>query len=76
MIGIKIMHKIYQNREYLEYLRYHPEWYKILYHDESKIDEFINVCKKDLKLTFNDRLEKIKDQMLFLNSIKSFLTKK
>ncbi len=72
----KIMNFLYQNPIYLNYIRYHPEWYKILYYTPEKMNEFIKEAKKELKLTTFDKIENFKKQLGFLESLIDYLTKK
>ena len=45
------MNFFYDNPIYLEYLRYHPKWYKILHYDSNMLDAFIEEAKQELHLT-------------------------
>lgn len=70
----EFMNFLYQNQEYLNYLRLHPKWYKILYY-EKNYDEFIALCKKELKLRLTDKLESLKRNINLLSSFGSYFDK-
>ena len=36
----EILYKLYSNPQILNYLRFNPEWYKILYHEPDKYKDF------------------------------------
>ena len=61
------MNYLYQNPEYLNYLRLHPKWYKILYY-EKNYDDFLNVAKKELKLRITDKLESFKQNINLIST--------
>ncbi|MGM9972025.1 MAG: YlbE-like family protein [Anaeroplasmataceae bacterium] len=69
------MKEIYQNPSILEYLRYHPKWYKILYYDNSKIKAFLQTAKKDLHITASDRLNNINKTINFINGFSKYMNK-
>lgn len=71
-----VMKKIYQNPEYLEYLRYHPKWYYYLDQDPSYYSEFERVVKKALKITTYDKLESLKKQINFASSMLKYFSNK
>lgn len=70
----EFMTYLYQNPDYLNYLRLHPKWYKILYY-EKNYDQFLNVAKKELKLRITDKLESLKRNINLLSSLGSNLFK-
>lgn len=72
---MEIMKQIYENPLILEYLRYHPEWYKILYYDKGKITDFLAEAKKALKIRTYDKIENIKNQLGFLTSLIEYIGK-
>lgn len=69
------MNFLYQNPEYLNYLRYHPKWYKILYY-EHNYDEFIAYVKKELRLRVTDKMEALKRNVNLLKTLSSYMDKK
>ena len=71
----EIMNKIYQDEKALDYLRHHPKWYYYLDQNPSNYNEFIKVIKKEFKETTYDKLEKIKTQVKFANSIMNYFKK-
>lgn len=70
------MSKIYENPVILEYLRYHPYWYKILYYDNSRLNEFLNTAKEELKITLRDKLDGFRNQLDFVTSLIDYINKK
>lgn len=77
MIGIseiEFYSFLYNNLPYLNYLRYHPKWYKILYY-EHNYTEFINTAKIELHDKLTDKLESVKRNINLLKSLSSYLDK-
>lgn len=70
---IECFQYLYQNNELLEYLRFNPRWYKILYYDPSMFDSFLNEAKTRLKIRTTDKLENIKNKVSFLSSLSGYL---
>lgn len=70
-----ILEKIYEKKEYLEYLRYHPKWYYYLDSNRENFKLFENVVKKEYKITTYDRLDKIKGQINFVSSMINYFSK-
>lgn len=68
-----ILKVIYQNPDYLNYLRYHPKWYLILERNPSLYKEFEKELKKELKITTYDKIENLKKQINFVNGIIKYL---
>lgn len=66
---------LYDNQDLLNYLRYHPKWYKVLYY-ENNYNEFLRVAKKELHLRLTDKLEKFKQNIILLQSLGSYLGRK
>ena len=64
-----LLNKIYSNHLYLEYLRYHPNWYVILNNDESMYKEFEKEIKVTYKITTYDKIENLKKQVDFVNGM-------
>ena len=67
---------LYRNPNYLEYLRYNPRWYKILYHDSEMFVEFINEANTNLHLTKKDTLKDFNKKLSFASSLIQYLVKK
>lgn len=67
--------KIYADGRILNYLRYHPEWYKILYYYPDRLNEFFEEARESLKIRLYDRLEDIKGQIGFLTSLIEYINK-
>lgn len=70
------MSRIYDSPEILQYLRYHPYWYKILYYDSTRLNEFINTAKEELKITLKDKLDELRNQLDFVTSLIDYINKK
>ena len=78
MIGIneyEFYRFLYENQAYLNYLRYHPKWYKILYY-EKNYNDFINVAKTALHDRVSDKLEGFKRKINLIKSLNSYFDKK
>lgn len=74
MDNYTFMNYLYQNPEMLNYLRYHPKWYKVLYY-EGNYEQFIRFVKERLQLRLTDKMEKMKQNMILLQSLGSYLGK-
>ena len=48
-----------KNPEYLNYIRFHPKWYKLLYRHPEMIKAFINEYKVENKLTLGDKIDRM-----------------
>ncbi len=72
---LNYMEEIYKNPLILEYLRFHPRWYKILHYDPEMLPVFMNEAKEKLKIRTVDKLENIKTQVTFISSMADFLIK-
>jgi hypothetical protein len=70
----EIIHKLYENEQYLDYLRRHPKWYYFLDLDPKYFSEFERVVKKALKITTYDRLESLKNQVNFAGAMIKYLS--
>lgn len=77
MIGInsEILSYIYENPAILEYLRYHASWYKILYYEPNRFNEFVNEAKAELKITFQDRVHQFQNQVNLVSSLVDYMKK-
>jgi hypothetical protein len=71
----EILYKLYSNPQILNYLRFNPEWYKILYHEPDKYKDFEKEAKSNLKITTYDKIEDIKGQIGFIQSIIEYARK-
>ncbi|MFI3252566.1 MAG: YlbE-like family protein [bacterium] len=71
--NVSYMDYMYRNPVYLNYLRYHPKWYKILYYDQTRLKEFIAEAQKSMNITTSDRLKKLNSQLSFISSIASMM---
>ena len=71
----KILEKLYENEGYLNYLRYHPNWYQYLDDDPKNYSLFESEVKKALKLTTRDKLEKLQNQINFANALMKYMNK-
>lgn len=70
------MQELYNNPQILEYLRFHPRWYKILYYDPSLYQAFLNEAKEKLHIRTVDKLENVKNQINFISSLSNYIAKK
>ena len=70
-----ILEKIYSNQMYLEYLRYHPNWYVILNKNPNAYVDFEKKLKADLKITLSDKIDQLKKQVDFVSSMIKYLNK-
>ena len=70
------MQFFYDNPIYLEYLRYHPRWYKILHYDSNMFDAFLEEANKELHLTKRDSLLEFNKKLSFVSSLMQYLAKK
>ena len=70
-----IMNKIYSDQRILNYLRYNPKWYKILYYAPERLNEFLDEAKESLKIRLYDKLEEFKGQLSFLSSLIEYINK-
>lgn len=70
------MQYFYDNPIYLEYLRYHPRWYKILHYDPEMFSAFLEEANKELHLTKRDSLLEFNKKLSFVSSLMQYLAKK
>ena len=71
-----MMNYFYDNPIYLEYLRYNPKWYKILYYDSDMLKDFILEANTNLHLTKRDSLLEFNKKLSFVSSLMQYLAKK
>lgn len=71
----KILNKIYENEQYLEYLRYHPKWYYYLDSNAENFKIFEETVKKEYKITTYDKLDKLKGNIGFVSSLLNYFSK-
>ena len=67
---------LYQNPLYLEYLRFHPQWYKILHYSPESFKDFLEEANAAMHLTSKDRLVDLNKKMSFISSLIGYLAKK
>lgn len=70
-----ILKKLYQNPNYLYYLRTHPKWYYYLDLDPNYFVLFERNVQKETKTTAYDKIESIKKQINFASSIINYFRK-
>lgn len=75
MMRDDILMKLYNNPDYLEYLRRHPKWYQYLEANPDNYGHYELVVKKALKRTSYDKIEKVKKSINFANSLINYLQK-
>lgn len=68
-----IISNLYNNPTYLNYLRYHPKWYMILERYPSAYKDFEKQLKIDLKITAKDKIEQLRKQIDFVNSLIKYI---
>lgn len=73
---LDILNYLYNNPIYLQYLRYHPRWYKILYYSPEYFDEFINEANIEMHLTKKDSFAQFNKKLSFVSSLLEYLAKK
>ena len=66
----------YQNPLYLNYLRYNPRWYKILYYNPDAFLDFIKEANTHMHLTTKDRFIGFNKKLSFVSSLLGYLAKK
>ncbi len=69
----EVTSKLYNNPVYLEYLRYHPNWYVILDKNPSSYSDFEKEVKVNLKLTTADKISNLQKQVEFINGLIKYL---
>ena len=62
-MNIKIQFMLESSQLLKRYLREHSNYYKDIIRNPVYINNIIELMKKDYKLTFPDKLEKIKDNI-------------
>lgn len=70
------MKYFYDNPIHLEYLRYHPRWYKILHYEPTMLPLFIEEANRELHLTKRDSLLEFNKKLSFVSSLMQYLAKK
>lgn len=73
---LKQLEYLYDNLLYLNYLRYNPKWYKILYYEPSMFVDFINEANEKMHLTRKDTLKDFNKKLSFVSSLMQYLAKK
>ncbi|HHU80722.1 MAG: YlbE-like family protein [Bacilli bacterium] len=68
-----ILEKLYQNEPILRYLRYNPKWYIPLNQNPESYKDFEKEAKTNLKLTTADKIENLKNQINFINSMIKYI---
>lgn len=58
---------LYNNPIYLNYLRHNPYYYEVI--EDGKFNVFLKNAKKDLKLTYHDRLTDFNKKLTFMGSV-------
>ena len=54
-----LFNEIMNNVDYLQYIRMHPKWYKLLYRHPYMMKDFVNEYKVENKLTIGDKLDRM-----------------
>ncbi len=76
VLNEEYMNYLYNNEVLLEYLRYHPKWYKILYYDPNMFKSFLTQAKTDLKITAVDRLQNFQNKVNMISNLADYIGKK
>lgn len=71
----KIIADLYKSNDMLFYIRTHPEWYKVLNRHPQYYNQFIKSAKEELKLTFNHKLDRFKNQVQLLSLVKEYMNR-
>ena len=72
-MNINIQYILNNNQLLKRYLREHSNYYKDLIRNPSFISEIVDLMKKDYHLTLPDKLDKIKDNISFMNTFMDVL---
>jgi len=70
------MNYLYQNEQYLTYIRFNPKWYKILHYDPSLFSSFIEEANEKMHLTKKDSMLDFNKKLSFVSSLMQYLAKK
>ena len=69
----EITKKLYENENYLNYIRYNPRWYVILNRNPEAFKEFETEVKVNLKMTTSDKIQNFRKQIDFINGLIRYL---
>jgi hypothetical protein len=68
-LSTEVLEKLYkkENAQILEFLRYNPEWYRVLANNPERYEILENEAKTFLKMTTYDKISNIKNQVEMLS---------
>lgn len=72
-MSLEVQFKLKSNPKYIQYIREHSYWYKILNREPSMFKMFEEKVKEDYKLRFSDRLSKALSTIEMFQNIVSSL---
>ena len=72
-MNIKVQYYINSNPFLKKYLQEHSYYYKNIIRNPNFINELSDLAKKEYGLTFTDKLEKIKNNIGFVNTFMDVL---
>jgi len=72
-MSLDIQFKLKSNPKYIQYIRDHSYWYKILNRNPMMFSQFEEKVKEDYKLRFSDRLSKALSTIEMFQNIVSSL---
>lgn len=65
----EVIEKIRNNKEWLNYLRKEPSWYRLLSRDPYQIEKFERASLQFYKKTFPDRLGRFNDSLQMASAL-------
>ena len=65
----QIVKKLFEKREYYEYLKQNSKWVKILRNDPSRYNDFIKFIKEKYKLRLSDKIEGVSDKIGLITEV-------
>ena len=69
----EIVKKLFEKREYYNYLKENSKWVKVLRSDPSKYNDFIKFIKEKYKLRITDKVENVSSAVGVLSEVLSTL---
>lgn len=72
-MSLEVQFRLNSNPKYIQYIREHSYWYKILNRDPSMFKMFEEKVREDYKLRFSDKLSKALSTIEMFQNIVSSL---
>ena len=72
-MSLDVQFKLKSNPKYIQYIREHSYWYKILNRDPMMFSKFEEKVREDYKLRFSDKLSKALSTIEMFQNIVSSL---